>query len=364
MDELEKQRMEIDTIDREMAILFEKRMAAASGVAAYKRERGLPVLDTGREQAVVRKNEACIQDNTLRPYYSTFITHLMGLSRQYQRFLLGADAVAYQGAESGFGHRVLTTLFPNARPLEQATFEEVFEAVESGDAGYGIVPFENSTTGDVSGVLDLCFSHNCHVAAMYDLPVCQNLLGLPGAALGDIRRVYSHVQALEQSRRFLNSLGAEQVPFANTALAAAHVAEQGDKTQAAIASLDAAGRYGLVPLAEDIATEPENTTRFIIITRQPPQGGDRFSLLLTVENRVGMLARIIEVIAAEGFDMENIKSRPMPKHPFEYYFYVELVGETRTQAAQTLLEKLGAVCRSVRLLGTYHRVTPGGDILL
>lgn len=364
MDQLETLRGEIDGIDREMAALFEKRMAAASGVAAYKREHGLPVLDAGREQAVVEKNTAYVQEPALRGYYSTFITHLMGLSRQYQRHLLGADAVAYQGAESGFGHTVLTTLFPNARPLVQPTFEGVFEAVENGDAGFGIVPFENSTTGDVSGVLDLCFSHSCHVAAMYDLPVRQNLLGLPGATLGEIKRVYSHVQALEQSRRFLDSLGAEKVPFANTALAAAHVAELGDAANAAIASMDAAARYGLIPLAEDIATVPENTTRFIILSKAPPTGGDRFSLLLRVDNQVGMLAKAIEVIAAEGFDMENIKSRPLPKHPFEYYFYIELVGDTKAQATQALLEKLGGVCRSVRLLGTYQRVEPGQPILL
>lgn len=354
MDQLQRLRAEIDGIDKEMAALFERRMQAASGVAAHKREHGLPVLDAGREDAVLQKNLPAVPE-ALRPYYGDFLRHLMGLSRRYQRALAGENTVAYQGGEGGFGHTVLSGLFPHARALAKPAFEGVFLAVEQGDAAYGVVPFENSTTGDVSGVLGLCYAHRCYIAAMADLPVRQNLLGLPGACLGDIRQVVSHVQALEQCRPFLESLGAELVPFANTALAAEEVAARGDKSCAAIAAEGAAARYGLSIIAPDIASEPGNTTRFIVLSRTLPTGGDRFSLLLSADNRVGMLAGVIETISKAGFDMESIKSRPMPKRPFEYYFYIELVGDAGGDNARKLLAKLEATCRWVRLLGVYRR---------
>lgn len=359
MDELARLRSEIDGIDGEMAALFERRMKAASDVAAFKRERGLPVLDASREDAVIEKNLPAVEI-PLRPYYDDFLRHLMGLSRQYQRALMGVGTVAYQGGESGFGHRVLAGLFPHAQPLALPTFEAVFEAVETGDAAYGVVPFENSTTGDVSGVLDLCRDHAAYIAAMVDLPVHQNLLALPGAGLGDIKTVISHVQALEQCRPFLKSLGAELVPFANTALAAAEVAGRGDKSCAAIAAEDAAERYGLAVLAPDIESDAGNTTRFIVLSKERPSAGDRFSLLLSADNRVGMLAGVIEAISAAGFDMESIKSRPVRGKSFEYYFYIELVGDANSAQAAKLLEHLDKICSWVRLLGIYHR-RDGGE---
>ncbi len=357
MQDLAQLRREIDAIDAEMASLFERRMRAAGGVAEAKRASGAPVFDPAREDAVVQKNGAAIRDPALLPYYQRFLRQLMGLSKDYQRALLGRDIVAYQGAEGSFSHTVLGTLFPLARPLATPTFEGVFEAVESGEAAHGIVPFENSATGDVSGVLDLCYTHTgCFVCAMYDLPVHQNLLGVPGATLADVRTVVSHVQALEQSRRFLDSLGVQRQPFANTALAAEQVAALGDKSVAAIAGLDAAGRYGLVPLATDIAGEADNTTRFIVLAREAPAQGDHFSLLLSVDNRVGALAGVIQTISAAGFDMECIKSRPQPHRAFEYYFYIELVGGAHTAGGEALLKALGASCRTVRLLGDYTRI--------
>lgn len=358
MANLEETRHLIDEIDRQMAHLFEQRMAAAAEVAAYKKQHGLPVLNPAREEDVVAKNTARLANPALAPYYADFIRYTMGLSRQYQTQILGRGTAAYQGAPGGFGHFVATALFPHGQAVASPTFEEVFTLVENGQAACGVVPFENSTTGDVSGVLDLCYAHHCYITAMYDLPVTQNLLALPGAALGDIKTVVSHVQALEQSKRFLQSLGATQQPYPNTATAARYVAQSGDKSLAAIASLEAGELYGLVPLAQNIATEASNTTRFIVISKEMPTQGDRFSLLVTVENKVGQLAKIIETIAAHGFDMENIKSRPQPHRPWEYYFYIELVGAQNTAEAQNMLAEMQKVCVSVRMLGIYQRVAP------
>ncbi|MDL2323813.1 chorismate mutase [Ruminococcaceae bacterium OttesenSCG-928-A16] len=361
MANLEEARQQIDEIDRQMTELFEQRMAAVANVALYKQKHNLPVLHPAREEEVVAKGTARLRTPALAPYYASFIRHTMGLSRQYQTQILGQNVVAYQGAQGGFGHSVAGALFPLGSLLATPTFEGVFNLVENGEAAYGVVPFENSTTGDVSGILDLCQAHSCYVTAMYDLPVTQNLLALPGATLGDIKTVVSHPQALEQSKRFLQSLGAAQKPYANTATAAQYVAATGDKTIAAIASLEAAELYGLVPLAQNIATEASNATRFIVLSKQMPTLGDRFSLLVTIENKVGQLAKIIEIISAHGFDMENIKSRPQPHRPWEYYFYIELVGAQNTAEAQNMLASLAKTCLSVRLLGIYHRAAPNAQ---
>lgn len=355
MQDLQHLRTQIDKIDREMAALFEERMGVAAHVAEYKKQNGLPVLDASREDAVLQRNAAYIKNPGLTEYYTDFQRYVMALSRQFQMEALGKNRVAYQGAEGAFTYQAARHFYPHAELTGCATFAHVFEAVENGDAAWGVVPFENSTTGDVSGVLDLCYAHNCYITAMLDLGITQNLLGLPGATLAGITTVYSHEQALQQSRRFLQSLGAQQMPYANTALAARFVAEQGDPHLAAVASLEAAELYGLVPLAQNIASEDTNTTRFIVLSKQPPSGGDRFSLLVTVENGVGRLASVIAAIAEQGFDMENIKSRPMPHRPWEYYFYIELVGAPDSGEAKKLLQKIGEVCLSVRMLGIYHR---------
>ena len=199
MEELERARHAIDEIDAQMAALFEQRMAQVARVAAYKQEHDIPVLDAAREEQVIEKNTARIRDAALRPYYAEFQKAAMAVSRQYQAHALGRDTVAYQGVEGAFAHIALTRLFPQAKAMACPTWADVFDRVEQGSAAYGVLPFENSHAGDVSAVLDLCYAHRLHIVEMYDLPVTQNLLALPGAALGDLRRVTSHPQALNDS---------------------------------------------------------------------------------------------------------------------------------------------------------------------
>ena len=205
-------------------------------------------------------------------------------------------------------------------------------------------------------MLDLCFAHqDLYVNAVYDLPVRQDLMGLPGAKLGDITLVVSHEQALRQSARFLESLGVKTQAYSNTAEAAKYVAGLQDPAVAAVASQDTAALYGLAVLAEGINTSADNATRFIVVSRRRPTGGDRFSLLFTVDHKAGALARVIRRIGEAGFNLESIKSRPMPGTPWEYYFYVELVGDADAEGSRALLAQLSQVCRTVRLLGAYTR---------
>lgn len=341
MDALEQARAEIDAVDAQLAALFERRMAAVLQVAEYKRAHGLPVYDAARETAVLEKAAARIQDPALRPYYKDHVQNLMDVAKQYEAVVLGQNRAAYQGVEGAFAHIALRALFPHAEAVSYPTWDEVFDAVERGDAARGVVPFENSHAGDVSAVLDLCYNHPAlWVVDVYDLPISQNLLVLPGTKLDQIKSVYSHQQAIAQSETFLRQFGLPATAMANTAMAAKFVAESGDSSKAAIASVETAALYGLEVLVPSINTDGDNTTRFIVLSREKPTGGNRFSLLFTVDNKPGKLGEVIQIIGASGFNMESIKSRPMPHVPFEYYFYVELVGDPTADETAALLREL------------------------
>lgn len=355
MENLDEIRDQIDEVDKQLTTLFETRMKLAAQVAQYKQKHNLPVLNTAREEQVIAKNVERLTNQNLAPFYEDFLQYTMNISKQYQTQILGQNKVAHQGVEGAFSHYVTTTLFPHAQLVSTPTFEDVFQLVEDGKVTYGVVPFENSTTGDVSGILDLCYSHQCYITQMYDLPVVQNILALPGTQLSEIKTVISHPQALGQSKRFLESLAVTQTPFDNTATAAKYVAEAGDRTLAAIASIEAGERYGLTPIATNIATEVNNTTRFIVISKQKPTTGNRFSLLVTLENKVGHLGTLIQTISSHGYNMENIKSRPLPHRSWEYYFYIELVGSPENKEGQKMMENITPVCLSKRLLGIYTR---------
>ena len=350
MDALDKARAEIDAVDAQLAALFERRMAAVLAVAEYKKAHGLPIFDAAREAVVLDKAAARIQEPALRPYYRDHVQNMMDVAKQYEAAVLGRNRAAYQGVEGAFAHIALKALFPHAEAISCPTWDEVFDAVG------GVVPFENSHAGDVSAVLDLCYNHpDLWVVDVYDLPVSQNLLVLPGTQLNELKMVYSHQQAIAQSETFLRQFHLPATAMPNTAMAAKFVADGGDRSLAAIASVETAALYGLEVLVPSINTDGDNTTRFIVLSREKPTGGNRFSLLFTVDNKPGKLGEVIQIIGASGFNMESIKSRPMPHVPFEYYFYVELVGDPTADETAALLRELNHVCRTVRLLGVYTK---------
>ena len=193
------------------------------------------------------------------------------------------------------------------------------------------------------------------VVQVYDLPISQNLLVLPGAQLSGLKKVYSHQQAIAQSDTFLKQFGLPAAAMPNTAMAAKYVADSGDPSLAAIASRETAALYGLEVLVPDINTDGDNTTRFIVISRDKPTGGNRFLCCSRRTTSPANWPRSIQLIGQAGFNMESIKSSPLPHVPFEYYFYVELVGDPAAHEAEALLEALDRVCRTVRLLGVYTK---------
>ncbi|MEF9968741.1 MAG: prephenate dehydratase domain-containing protein, partial [Longicatena sp.] len=210
-------------------------------------------------------------------------------------------------------------------------------------------------TGEVGEVLDLLSQYKVYINEIYDLKISQNLLGIKGAKLEDIKQVYSKDQAIYQSKEFLNGRGYELIPYPNTALAAEYVAKCQDKTKAAIAASENASLYGLDILASDINTSNQNTTRFIVISDALIKQGNVFSLTFIVHHKAGSLVEAMNVIARYGFNMQSIKSRSIKKRPWEYYFYVEIAGDLNNSKEQQMVEELRAICEEVKIVGSYQK---------
>lgn len=354
MDELNKARKRINEIDQAMAELFERRMEAVESVIAYKQAHNMAVLDSGREQEVIKRNCAFIRQERYLPYYEQMIKDMMHISKEYQKACIHHDTIAYAGTLGAFSHIAAKQLFPDSKLIHLPTFAQVVEAVETGEAAYGVLPFENSYTGEVGENLDLILSHNIYIHRMYDLKVEQHLMGIKGAQLSDIKQVYSKDQAIFQSRKFLEGRDMELIPYPNTALAAQYVAEMQDKHKAAIAARESAELYGLSILAEHINTSWDNTTRFIVIGKQPPKTGNRVALVFTTPHVSGALAKVMACIGEYGFNMESIHSRSIKEEPFAYYFYVELVAHLHSKEFSALYEALKQVCKSIKIAGSYE----------
>ncbi|MBR2989016.1 MAG: chorismate mutase [Clostridia bacterium] len=354
-NELDKAREEINEIDKEMAGLFERRLRAVDKVYEYKSKYGLPILDAERERLVIEKNANMVSDDTLKGYYVDFIKSVMATCRDYQYFKQNGLKVAYCGVEGAFAHIASGRIFPQASLVSYGDFGSAYNSVVEGESDIAVLPIENSYAGEVGQTMDLIFSGELFINGIYELEIHQNLLGLPGATVDDIVKVTSHPQALSQCHDYIKQRGFITVDATNTASAAKMVAESGDKTVGAIASVETAGLYGLKVLQENINKSGENTTRFVVLSKVKATALPFSStvLMFTVKHEAGSLANAIGIIGKYGFNMTALRSRPMKKHSWQYYFYVEIDGATNTEDGVKMLNELNAVCDKLKVAGTF-----------
>ena len=240
-NKLEQARKIINDVDAQMSELFVKRMRAAEMVYEYKKEYGLPILDQKREEQVIAANAARIEDETIKGYYIDYLKNLMFLSRGYQYRMQNGLKVAYSGVEGAFAHIAAGRIFPDSQRISCRDFQSAYEAVVSGNCDVAVLPIENSYAGEVGQTMDLIFSGNLYINGIYELEIHQNLLGIPGAAVEDIRKVTSHPQALGQCHDYIAFRGFDTEEATNTAVAAKLVAEKQDKSYGAIASRECSG---------------------------------------------------------------------------------------------------------------------------
>ena len=358
---LEEARKIINAVDTEMAELFVKRMQAAEAVAEHKRVHGLEILDPQREEELIRRNSAMVDDPVIREYYVNFLKNNMSLSRAYQARLNDGMRVAYSGTEGAFAHIATKRMFPTAVAVAYKSFDEAYAAVVTGECDAAVLPIENSSNGEVGQVTDLMFSGTLYVNTVSEFAVTHDLLAKAGTRLEDVRTVVSHPQALGQCHGFIEKHGLAELEYANTALAAKYVAECEDGSVAAIASAEAAERFGLSVICEGINDVGINTTRFAVFTRSMHEHpkkdmGVHSILLFTVRNEAGALAKAIDVIGKHGFNMRTLRSRPMKALLWQYYFYVEAEGNIGTDEGKAMLAELSTCCDRLKAVGTYTKL--------
>ena len=376
MRTLEELREQLDQIDGQMTDLYQKRMQICEEVGEYKVKAGKKVYDRQREKEKLNDvaSKVCGEFNKkgIRELYQ----QLMSMSRklQYQQ-LVEAGAlgrlpfirvddldrknvrVVFQGTEGAYGQAAMKQYFgEDVNSFHVRTFREAMESIEEGAADYAVLPIENSSAGPVNEMYDLLDEFENYIVAETILPVVHTLAGLPGTQLSDIQRVYSKAEALMQTAHFLDDHSDwQRISVVNTAIAAKKVLEDQDKTQAAVCSAYAAQIHGLSVLVDQINDEPNNSTRFIVVTNQKIflKDASKISIRFEVPHTSGSLYGILSHFIYNDLNMTKIESRPVEGRQWEYRFFVDFEGNMEDAAVKNALRGLREETRNLKILGNY-----------
>ena len=271
---------------------------------------------------------------------------------------------AFQGERGAFSEDAARLLLgERANPIAHRTFEAMFEAVARGEADCAAVPIENSLAGSVYKNYDLLLEHELTIVGEVNLRISHNLIAPPGVSLASVRRVYSHPVALAQCEQFLRAHPAiEAAPAYDTAGSVKLVMERRRPDEAAIAGRSAAAVHGAEILCAGIESHPQNFTRFLLLARPDrsaevslaAQGsGKKTSVVFQLKNKPGALFKALAVFALRDIDLTKLESRPIVGRPWEYSFYLDLVGDVADPPVERALAHLAEVAESIRILGCY-----------
>lgn len=375
--EIQEIRQHIDDIDDQMVSLFTRRMDCARQMAEAKQKLGKPIRDHARERGIVNRLTAAAGED-YAPYVRALYGHIFDLSRSCQsafwvresplavtiadalkntagRHLPDHALVACQGTEGAYAQQACEKLFPYPDILYFDSFDGVFNAVEKGMCRYGILPIENSTAGSVTQVYDLMERHRFHICGAQRLRIDHQLMRRPGDD-SPITEVVSHEQALRQCSEYLEAHpGIIATPMANTAVAAAYVANADRPGLAAIASKPCADLYGLEIVSDSVSNMQSNYTRFICISRALeiyPQAR-KISLMLNLAHEPGALNTVVSRLAIAGVNLLKLESRPIPGREFEFQFFFDMAASVADPDIVRLLCELEAHCDRFTFLGCY-----------
>lgn len=376
--DLSQIRVEIDSVDQQMVALFQRRMELAGAVAESKRESGKAIYDRQRELEKLEKLGALADSDFNRHSIEELFLQIMSISRRYQYSILGDreqlitkaytqldklnvtpdTKVVYQGVPGAFSEQAMLQFFGSqVQSTNVEKFEDIVEVIEQGKADYGVLPIENSSAGFVSGIYHLLQAHDVTIVGSVALEVSQALLGVKGATIADIQTVYSHPQALMQTNPYLEEHGWKQISLANTAVSAQKIQEDGDKTQAAVASVRAAEIYNLEVLHPSINTLKNNTTRFVVIAKEKvyTKDADSISISFTLPHESGSLYNILGHFIFNNLNMTSIESEPLAEHQWEYRFFITFDGNLSDASVQNALTAIRSESTDFKLLGNYQK---------
>ena len=264
--------------------------------------------------------------------------------------------IAFQGEPGAYSEAAALRFSDHADLLPCESFELVFASVAAGKASHGILPVENSIGGSIHRNYDLLLEHDLPIVGEVTLTITHNLMALPGTSIDQVKRIYSHPQALAQCERFLRALPNVAVEATyDTAGSAKMVKEQQLSDAAAIASERAAEVFGLHILRAEVQDYSDNITRFLVVSRgaESSAEADKTSVVFSLPNEPGALFKALSVFALRDIDLTKIESRPIRGRPWEYLFYVDIpIGRHDMRCARALIH-LAEFARSLRTLGSY-----------
>jgi chorismate mutase/prephenate dehydratase len=374
MDLLEL-RKKIDEIDSQIVDLYESRMDVSRQVAEYKIETGKKVFDRVREQEKLAKVKSLTHNDFNSHGIEELFEQIMSMSRklQYQMLaehgsmgqlpFIGVDEldtkkarVVFQGAEGAYSQAAMMQYFGDrVNSFHVDTFRDAMSAIEEGSADFAVLPIENSTAGIVNEIYDLLVEFENYIVGEQIIKIEHCLLGVPGAVEEDIKTVYSHPQSLMQSAKFLSDHDWRQISMQNNAFAAKKVAEDADKTQAAIAGEIAGEIYGLNVLKKGVNQSGTNSTRFIIVTNQKifKKDAQKVSICFEVPHQSGSLYHMLSHFIYNNLNMTKIESRPIEDRNWEYRFFIDFEGNLADSAVKNALRGLREEARNMKILGNY-----------
>ena len=351
---LEDLRRKIDETDAKIVRLIAERIRIAEEISKEKKEKGKPVMDTGREETVLKNVKNIAREEGMREEeIENIYRQIMSACKRIQ----GIE-VAFQGEIGAYSEEAAFRFFDSSiqtKPYE--SLDEVFKVVQEGYVPFGIVPVENSLEGSISRVYDLLLDSNLKVCGEIELKITHCLIANPEARLELIKKVYSHPQALAQCQSFLKHLGCELIPTYDTAGSVKMIKEKRIIDGGAIASAKAAQIYGMKVIAKEIEDNPNNFTRFFILAKEdsPPTGNDKTSIVFSVKHKPGALHDALKQFAVRNINLTKIESRPTKQKPWEYNFYLDFEGHRQDQIVQEALDNLEKVSLFTKVLGSYPK---------
>jgi chorismate mutase/prephenate dehydratase len=374
MPTLEELRDRLDALDRTVVETVAERQRVIDAVRALKAtDPQLQLRDAAREEAMLARLSALAEQLGLSGgFVRRLFREILDFSQRSQQHHVldqwnpvlrkGELIVAFQGVPGAYSQMAAEQHFaPFGGKLVTTGYESFFamlEAVASGAADFGMLPVENTTAGSVNEAYDLLAQTSVSVVGEELLRVQHCLVGLPGAEIDRIKRVFSHPQALSQSSTFLSGLRDCAVQaWSDTAGSVQKVKEDGLQGQAAVASERAAGLYGLAILARNIENQRDNFTRFMVVSRNPLRLDERIacktSLIFSTRHEQGALVKCLQRLSEANLNLTKLESRPRPGSTFEYLFYVDFEGSLETELVQAALTAMQQHTNYFKILGCY-----------
>lgn len=358
---LQDLRDQIDDIDKQLLELFNRRAGCAVNVAEVKRaisdsaDGAIDFFRPDREAQVINRikslNSGPLSDDEVGRLIREVMSACLALEQPLKIAYLGPEGTFTQSAAlKHFGHSVAT--------VSMSSIPDVFSAVESEHADYGLVPVENSTEGVISHTLDMFIDSRLKVCGEVEIRVHHHLANR-SQDVSQIKTIFSHQQSFAQCRRWLdqNFPGIERIPVSSNA-EAARMAKQ-DPSAAAICGMPAVDIFDLKICYENIEDLDDNTTRFVIIGHQDigPSGSDKTSILISTKNHPGALLGLLQPLADNGISMNKIESRPSPKRKWEYIFFIDIDGHQSDKGVDKALQELKQQAALFKILGSYPKAT-------